>query len=303
MRDDRIRDAFRHNMKKTGDGAMGSNANRQYKDTVFTLLLNDENIIREVYGAITDTVYGPETKIEINTIRNILSRGRINDISFIVNGKFVVLVEHQSTISENMPLRMLLYIAELYNRYIERESIYRKSKIPIHRAEFVILYNGTEEMPDDVVVSKLSDMYIDPVPAGQEPALELVVTTYNINKGRNPDIAKRSPTLYEYETFIDTVREYEKDMPLKAAITKAVRDCIDNNILKQFLINHEPEVVDMLFEEWDMDTALKVQKEEGREEGRMEEKKRMARALQAKGHGVNDIADITGLAVDDVLRL
>lgn len=92
------------------------------------------------------------------------------------------------------------------------------------------------------------------------------MTTYNINKGRNPEIARRSPTLYGYEIFIETVREYEKDMPLKEAIKKAVRNCIDNNILKEFLIKHEPEVVDMLFEEWDMDTALKVREEEGRTE-------------------------------------
>jgi predicted transposase/invertase (TIGR01784 family) len=59
----------------------------------------------------------------------------------------------------------------------------------------------------------------------------------------------------------------------------------------------------MLFEEWDMDTALKVREEEGEARGEARERKRMARALQAEGMDVDTIAKITGLTVDDVLRL
>jgi predicted transposase/invertase (TIGR01784 family) len=71
----------------------------------------------------------------------------------------------------------------------------------------------------------------------------------------------------------------------------------------------------MLLTEWSMDTALKVRGEEywekgrmegrteGRVEGRMEEKKRMARAMLAKGRDKNEIAEFTGLTIDDVLRL
>jgi predicted transposase YdaD len=55
----------------------------------------------------------------------------------------------------------------------------------------------------------------------------------------------------------------------------------------------------MLLTEWSMDTALKVRGEEC-----MEKKaKEIAKNLQAKGMSVNDIAETTGLTVDDILRL
>ncbi|GHV85090.1 hypothetical protein AGMMS50230_06980 [Spirochaetia bacterium] len=39
--------------------------------------------------------------------------------------------------------------------------------------------------------------------------LELVVTVYNINHGRNPDLEKQSKTLADYALLIAKIREYE----------------------------------------------------------------------------------------------
>jgi hypothetical protein len=52
---------------------------------------------------------------------------RINDISFEIGGKLVVLIEHQSTINHNMALRLLLYIAR--NALAEGASIEFVKKI------------------------------------------------------------------------------------------------------------------------------------------------------------------------------
>jgi len=54
----------------------GSKANRKYKDSVFSLLLSDEKTIAEVYGAISGKDYGPDAKVEIKTLKNVLSSGR-----------------------------------------------------------------------------------------------------------------------------------------------------------------------------------------------------------------------------------
>jgi hypothetical protein len=51
------------------------------------------------------------------------------------------------------------------------------------------------------------------------------------------------------------------------AVKKAVRYCIDNDIMKDFLKLHSKEIANMLVTEWNWDTALKVREEEGREEG------------------------------------
>jgi predicted transposase YdaD len=53
-------------------------------------------------------------------------------------------------------------------------------------------------------------------------------------------------------------------------MTQAIQWCINHNTLEEFLKSNSSEVMNMLMEEWDLDTALKVEWEEGREKGREE---------------------------------
>jgi hypothetical protein len=62
----------------------------------------------ELYNAVTGQNYPPDTKIEIVTLSNALFKGQLNDVAFVVDDRLVVLMEHQSTVNNNMPLRMLL---------------------------------------------------------------------------------------------------------------------------------------------------------------------------------------------------
>jgi len=86
---------------------------------------------------------------------------------------------------------------------------------------------------------------------------------------------------------------------LEQAIKQAVVDCIDQNVLKAFLLKHEGELVNMLVSEWNMETALEVREEEGR----MEEKREIAKRMKAKGKSVEEIEEMTGLTVDEILKL
>jgi len=287
---------------KEDDFEAGFDANREYKDSVFTLLFNDEKILAEVYGGITGQKIASDVKIEIKTLKNILTNGVFNDVAFVMENRLVVLIEHQSTINGNMPLRMLLYIAEIYNRLSKDKDLYSQNIFAIPRPEFIVLYNGVKDVPDKQVL-RLSDMFKDVDGAGNPANLELVVTVYNINKGRNPEMAKRSPTLDGYETFIHTVRENEKTMSRKEAIKKAVVDCINQNILKTFLENHKREVVGMLLHEWDLGQAVAVAKEEGEELGMRKRTMEFAQKMKDKGKSIDEIIEMTGLTVDDVLKL
>ena len=49
----------------------------------------------------------------------------INDISFEIGGKLVVLIEHQSTINPNMALRLLMYIGRVYEKILNDETIHK----------------------------------------------------------------------------------------------------------------------------------------------------------------------------------
>ena len=52
-----------------------------------------------------------DTPVEIATLEDVLFNYRRNDVAFVLGDKIIILLEHQSTISENMPLRLLIYTA------------------------------------------------------------------------------------------------------------------------------------------------------------------------------------------------
>jgi len=287
-------------------------ANREHKNSVFTMLFDDKAVLLELSNALFGTHYDANTPIEITTLKNALSYGRVNDLSYILDDRLIVLVEHQSTMSDVIPYRMLLYIADTYSQLYQNRIQYRRDKFPLKRPKFIVLYNGDEEMKEDVLILRLSDMF--PKFAPEDGAaddgltdLELTVIVYNIKDGRNPNIVKYCATLREYGIFTDMIRENRKTMPMKEAIRKAVKDSIDQNVLKKFLEKHKQEVETMLLTDWDWDTALEVRKEEGMEKG-MEKgieigKETVARAMKEKGADVNFIAEVTNLPIDTILKL
>jgi len=81
-------------------------AKRKHKDTLFRDLFGEESTALELYNAIEGTNYGPEANVSIVTLKDVLYSQMVNDLSFTVGDRLVVLIEHQSTINENMPLRM-----------------------------------------------------------------------------------------------------------------------------------------------------------------------------------------------------
>jgi len=239
--------------------------NKNHKDSVFTKLFSDEKALLELYNAIENTRYGKDTKIRITTLDDALYMERKNDISFVIDGKIVVLIEHQSSINENMPLRMLFYISRLYEKITNEreENLYGKSMITIPKPEFIVLYNGEDEAPDEQIL-RLSDMFAK-YGKKSPTELELTVKVLNINKGHNIEIAARSLILSDYGTFIDVVREYRKNaIDLSTAMKLAVKECIRRNVLENFLKANVSEVINMLFGEWNLDKALEVRDMEGR---------------------------------------
>ena len=67
-------------------------ANKEYKNTVFTELFSDAEKLIELYNAISGSSYGADTSIEINTLADILFMDMMNDISFTIGEKTVILL-------------------------------------------------------------------------------------------------------------------------------------------------------------------------------------------------------------------
>lgn len=301
-------------------------ANVKFKDSVFTLLFRDENTLRELYGALTGTKIPKKTPVKINTLVDILYIALLNDVSFVVGDRVVVLIEHQSTINPNMAIRLLMYIGRVYEEITAEMNLFGREKLSIPWPEFIILYNGSAPYPDKAVL-KLSDLFKNAaslgIPKDRLPPLELTAVVYNINQGRNEDIVKRCRMLKEYSDFIAKAREFGAEKAGKRgavktgreerekALKKAIEWSIDHNILKDFLTRYGSEVVNMLMKEWTVEDFIKYQTDEerkigrqkGRQEGRKERDAEIVKNALAKGLPVTTISEITGLSTKTIRSL
>ena len=74
-------------------------------------------------------------------------------------------------------------------------------------------------------------------------------------------------------TFVNKVRNktdvYEMDV--KEAVTEAVDECIKEDVLSEFFIEHREEVIAVSVFEYDEEGHMDIVREEGREEGKREE--------------------------------
>jgi len=280
---------------------------RNHKASVFNSLFSDPDILRELYSAIEGITIPPDIPVVINTLSGVLYPTQENDVSFLIDNRLVVLIEHQSTISENMPLRLLEYIEHIYEKTVDPEKKYQKNIIKIPRPEFIVLYNGLDEYPEYSEL-KLSDMFmeveglkhtgIDKIP------LELIVQVYNINHGHNPKILKKCKTLENYSFFIDKIREYLKEKKsLEEAINLAVEYCKKKDILKKYLQEHSSEVFNMIFGEYDRETDIAVNRKEARSEGLEEGKLLIAKNLLVEGSSPEFVQKVTGLPPEKIKNL
>ena len=121
-------------------------AKRTYKDSLFRNIFNDKRRLQRIYKALTGKLI-PLSDIKITTLRGTFFEDIKNDISFMAGNQHIILMEHQSTLSENMPLRMLWYIAKLYRQQVNPDAPYKKTRIPLPAPHFYMFYNGKDDAP------------------------------------------------------------------------------------------------------------------------------------------------------------
>ena len=156
---------------------------------------------------------------------------------FLIDGR-LSLYEHQSTYNPNLPLRFLIYIAQLYAGMTRNENLYGTKTVQIPPPEFVIFYNGEKDMPEETPL-RLSDMYRLKV---EDPKLQLEAVMLNISGSNNSR--------------------------LKEAVEKAINECIAEDVLKDFLTKHRAKAMSIF--EYDQEKHIRQEREEAWEEGHAE---------------------------------
>ena len=238
-------------------------SNREVKSDVFTTFFSEPENAAKLYTALSGVETAPED-IRITTLKGVLFLARKNDLGFTVKNRMLVISEHQSTVNWNMPLRSCLYYGRTMEKLLRNQDLYRKKLIRIPTPEFYLFYNGSEPEQEEKVL-KLSDAYIAKTEA---PMLELKVKMININLPVGHRLLQDCMPLYEYAWFMEKIRTYwNKWKDRDAAITQAIKDCLEEGIFAEFVREHGSEVENMLFEQFDIDDAMAVRYEEGVEDG------------------------------------
>ncbi len=237
-------------------------ANRTYKSSVFTMVFQEKKELLELYNAVSGKHYEDPEELEINTLDNAIYMSIKNDLSFIIDSR-LTLYEHQSTYNPNLPLRCLFYVADIYSKIALHKDIYGSTPLSIPDPQFVIFYNGEQEVPEREIM-RLSSLY---TVKEERPKLELEAVMLNIRPGHNQRLMEASRTLREYAEFVERVRKYAKTMVLEEAVERAVTECIAEGILRDFLEKNRAEVIKVCLYEYNQEEHMKFVREEGFRQG------------------------------------
>ena len=271
--------------------------NRNYKSSIFTMLFSDKKELLGLYNAVSGKDYKDPGLLEVNTLENAIYMAIKNDLSFVIDSQ-LSLYEHQSTYSPNLPLRMLLYLADLYADMTKNENLYGKKKVKIPPPQFIIFYNGVERQPDRRIL-RLSDLY---EVEEEEHKLELEAVMLNVNAGHNRELLQSCKTLADYAEYTACIRKYAEEMDTEDAVECAIVECIQEGILEEFLRKNRAEAKRMSIYEYDQARHIRQEREdaweegwsEGRNEGRQEEKRSVAARLAEMGMAAEQIAQAVG---------
>ena len=245
------------------------NPQRKYKDTLFRMIFQNPEDLLELYNAVNGTDYRNPEELQIVTLENAIYMNMKNDLAFIIDCR-MSLYEHQSSVNPNMPLRNLFYVAKEYQSMVSTKSLYSSRLVKLPTPCFVIFYNGLAEQPERLEM-KLSDAFLTPV---KDPALELKAVQLNIGYGHNRELMEKCPLLAQYSLYVGRVQQYAGNMPLKEAVELAVKECIEEGVLSDFLRRNRAEAIEVSIFEYDEERELELfraaERENGREEGREE---------------------------------
>ena len=303
---------------------IGEKPQRNHKDSTFCLLFSEPQRAIELYNAVTGENLPPDTELTYTTLKNAIYIDRNNDLSFVVNDRYLVMSECQSTINRNIPMRCLGYVNRTLENLAGREVLYGRNLVKFPAPEFYLFYVGKE--PWERKTLRLSESFlVDP----KENSLELVVNLINLSYTETSEILQRSPSLLGYSKLLYHIQEElsANGGDLKQAIDTAVKACMDEGLIADFLHKHSKEVTGMLFEEITVEEFAEIRAREayadgekagydkgekaGRAEGEKsglargvaQEKREIAKSMKAKGLEIAMIAELTGLTSEEIAEL
>ena len=125
-------------------------------------------------------------------------------------------------------------------------------------------------------------------------------------------LLRMSRPLHDYSFFLNCIKtNIAGGMERVRAIREAVRYCMEHDVMKEFLQEHESEVIDMVNFEWnqkDFEEAIREDgwqqgAAQGREEGREEEKSAFILGMLKEKLPLETIARVSKMSVERIQEL
>lgn len=278
--------------------------NRENKDRLFNFIFGRKENRKwtlQLYNAVNHSSYRNSSEIRFNTLDNFLYVSMKNDTSFLFAG-CMNLFEHQSTYNPNIPLRLMQYIAQLYEGYIVDNKLdkYGETLIELPVPRLVVFYNGEEDIQDEVLL-KLSDSFDKRL--CEKADIEVKVRMLNINAGHNKDLMEACKPLSEYSWFVETIRQHKKTMSLEDSVTQAIQGMPDSYEIKSFLKLHLAEVNSMLSMEYQEKNAKDLIAKANFKKGKESRDKEKITEMLKDGKTPEAIADFCKYPLEQVKKV
>lgn len=256
--------------------------NRKYKDSLFRKIFSDRKDLLDLYNALNGTQYTDEEELTVTTLEDVIYISIKNDVSFLLGGT-INLYEHQSSYNPNMPIRGLMYLARLYQNYIDDCEINVFSPVLKHlpSPKFIVFYNGSRDEPDQKLL-RLTDAFAEEG-APEESCLECCATMLNINYGHNYELMEKCRRLEEYSVFVAEVRKaLEEGGDQRQAVDDAIDICIEKGVLRDILIKERAAIMNMVLSCTEKQYDRLVRKELEQQEKRIKEQEDRMRRQQGQ---------------------
>ena len=140
-----------------------------------------------------------------------------------------------------------------------------------------------------------------------DPSLELKVITLNINEGHNQKLMEQCQILKEYAQYVEKVRRHTKEMELSEVVEQAIKECLQEGILVDFLRRNKSEVIAMSIFEYDKDKEekklRKAEYEYGYDSGYEAGFEKVVRSMIADKVSVEKIKQYTGYTAEKIREI
>ena len=272
--------------------------NRKYKDSVFTDLFGSDrdgkkNFL-DLYNALSGSDYKlEEVSLERKVIEQALYKTFNNDVSWEINGRLIVLVEHQSTVNENMPFRCLEYVTRIYEGIVPVKQRYAEKVYKIPNPDFYVVYVGKKEIPPEQEL-RLSDAFFEK----DSSKLELVVKVKNCTDPKLLPISKTCDILKEYCLFIEIVEQNYNRLFPKKSFKKAIEIAMERGILTDYLDRKSREVINMLCAKYSYKDDIAVKQKEAFEDGQQQKAIEDAKNYYSNGVPIETIAKSQNITIE-----